>query len=133
MVRTEIQGRSHAKENHGQLAPPGKSRFREIEKIAELIERTKQEPSLLMEDVPQVLQNVVVPPNRNPLSNPEVKRAIADTEQALAGSGRLLVRKSGTEPTVRVMLEGDNQERIEVMAAELCQIIQRVAGMVKDE
>ncbi len=86
-----------------------------------------------MEIVPQVLQNVVVPPGRDLLANPEVQEAIADTEQALVGVGRLLVRKSGTEPIMRVMLEGDNQERIEEMATQLCQVIQRVAGMVKDE
>ena len=86
-----------------------------------------------MEIVPQVLQNVVVPPGRDLLANPEVQEAIADTEQALVGVGRLLVRKSGTEPIMRVMLEGDNQERIEEMATQLCQVIQRVAGMVRDE
>src|SRR5262245_17932845 len=54
MVRTESQGRVHAKENHGQLAPPGKSRFRNMEKIDELIDQTKHEPSMFIDDVPQV-------------------------------------------------------------------------------
>jgi hypothetical protein len=54
MFRTESQGRAHAKENHGQLAPPGKSRFRDVEKIDELIDQTKHEPSLRMDDVPRV-------------------------------------------------------------------------------
>ncbi len=54
MVRTESQGRAHARDNHGHLAPPGKSRFREEEKIDELIDRIKQEPAIRMDDVPQV-------------------------------------------------------------------------------
>ena len=54
MVRTESQGRVHARENHGQLAPPGKSRFRDEGKIGELIDQTKQGPLILMDDVPQV-------------------------------------------------------------------------------
>jgi hypothetical protein len=54
MVRTESQGRTHAKGNYGQFAPPGKSRFRNIEKIDELIDRTKYEPSMLIDDVPRV-------------------------------------------------------------------------------
>jgi hypothetical protein len=54
MLRTESQGRAHARDNHGQLAPPGKSRFREGERIDELIDRTKQEPSIRIDDMPQV-------------------------------------------------------------------------------
>ncbi len=105
-------------------------------KILELMASSRRPLSELitgMEIVPQVLQNVVVANDRDPLSHPEVKEAIAEAERTLAGSGRVLVRKSGTEPTVRVMLEGDNQERIEVMASELCQMIQRVAGLARDE
>ncbi|MEO5341379.1 MAG: phosphoglucosamine mutase [Magnetococcus sp. MYC-9] len=105
-------------------------------KILELMASSRRPLSALitgMESLPQVLQNVVVPPNKDPLSNPLVQAAIAETEQLLAGAGRLLVRKSGTEPIVRVMLEGDNQERIEEMAAELCRVIQRVVGMDRDE
>jgi hypothetical protein len=42
MIRTEDEGRAHAKENHGRQAPPGKSHFRDEEKMDELIDQTKQ-------------------------------------------------------------------------------------------
>jgi hypothetical protein len=54
MVRTETEGRAHAKENHGRQSPPGKSRFRDEDKMNEVIDQTKQEPSIIMENVPQV-------------------------------------------------------------------------------
>ena len=54
MVRTESEGRIHAKENHGRQAPPGKSQFRDEGKIDELIDQTKREPSITLNDVPQV-------------------------------------------------------------------------------
>jgi hypothetical protein len=54
MIRTEYQGRIHAKDNHGQQAPPGKSRFRSAKSIDQLIDDTKQEPSMQIDDAPQV-------------------------------------------------------------------------------
>lgn len=79
--------------------------------------------------VPQVLQNVIIPPGSDPLASRAIQDAIAQTEADLRGIGRVLVRKSGTEAKVRVMLEGDDQARIEAMAAALCQAIHRVTGM----
>jgi len=54
MVRTEQEGRAHAKENHGRQAPPGKSRFRDEGKMDELIDQTKQMPSVILDHLPQV-------------------------------------------------------------------------------
>jgi phosphoglucosamine mutase len=48
-----------------------------------------------------------------PLDNPGVKSAILDAEKRLNGSGRLLIRPSGTEPVIRVMGEGDNRDLVE--------------------
>ncbi len=48
-----------------------------------------------------------------PLDNPQVKSAILDAEKRLNGSGRLLIRPSGTEPVIRVMGEGDNRDLVE--------------------
>jgi phosphoglucosamine mutase len=81
-----------------------------------------------MRRMPQVLQNVRVKA-RVPLSEmPDIVRLIADVEQRLAGSGRLLVRYSGTEMLARVMVEGSDQAQIGAMAREIGEAIQRRVG-----
>lgn len=57
------------------------------------------------EPVPQLLKNLRYTPGSDPVHLPQVQKAIADAEARLAGNGRLLIRKSGTEPLVRVMAE----------------------------
>jgi len=73
----------------------------------------------VMERVPQVLVNVTLP-DRRPLNDlPKTKRAIALAEKALGKEGRVLVRWSGTEPKLRVMIEGPKHDRIEAMAQDI--------------
>ena len=79
--------------------------------------------------LPQVLKNVIIPTNSNPLAHDEVQDAINKAEKVLQGVGRVLVRKSGTEAKIRVMLEGDDQEHIETMALDLCKVIRQHAGI----
>jgi phosphoglucosamine mutase len=74
---------------------------------------------------PQVLVNVRVREKKDLHSVPEISAAMARVEERLAGQGRLLVRYSGTEPLLRVMLEGRNQQEIQTWAAE-------IAGKVKE-
>ncbi|MCR6735543.1 MAG: phosphoglucosamine mutase [Afipia sp.] len=64
------------------------------------------------EAMPQILKNVRYRTGK-PLDNPQVKSAILDAEKRLNGSGRLLIRPSGTEPVIRVMGEGDNRDLVE--------------------
>jgi phosphoglucosamine mutase len=81
-----------------------------------------------MRRVPQVLENVPVR-QRLPLGEmPEVQRMIADAESKLAGAGRLLVRYSGTEMCARVMVEGEDADKIGALAREIGAAIQRRAG-----
>jgi phosphoglucosamine mutase len=61
---------------------------------------------------PQVLLNVRVPETIDLAEVPSIAAAIARVESRLAGSGRLLVRYSGTEPLLRVMLEGKDRAQI---------------------
>ena len=73
----------------------------------------------VMDRVPQVLVNVTLP-KRRPLDElPKTTKAIALAEKALGKDGRVLVRWSGTEPKLRVMIEGPKHDRIEAMANDI--------------
>ena len=54
----------------------------------------------------------------------EIKKAIEDLEKEFAGNGRVLIRPSGTEPLVRVMIEGENQDYISQKANEIAKLIE---------
>jgi phosphoglucosamine mutase len=97
--------------------------------LAQMVETGKPLSELRsMRRVPQVLENVRVR-KRVPLGEmPDVQRMIADVEQRLAGTGRLLVRYSGTEMMARVMVEGEDNEQIETMAREIGAAIRKLAG-----
>jgi len=69
-----------------------------------------------MEKYPQKLINVRVSPHKYPLEVDEVKAAIQEAEEMLGDEGRILIRKSGTEPLIRVMTEGKDGEKIESVA-----------------
>jgi phosphoglucosamine mutase len=75
---------------------------------------------------PQVLVNVKTP-RKDVLQHPEIKQAVEEAERNLTGNGRLLIRPSGTEPLIRVMVEGDNQQRIEALAHQLADRIRQAA------
>lgn len=74
---------------------------------------------------PQVLVNANVANNakQKAMEDEAVQRAARAIEKSLQGKGRLLLRPSGTEPYIRVMIEGENQEEISRMAHELAQLI----------
>ncbi len=74
---------------------------------------------------PQLLKNVRQEPRV--LEMACVKKAIADAEQALLGRGRLLVRKSGTEPLIRVMAEGQDQALVEATVDAVCDAVAKAA------
>jgi phosphoglucosamine mutase len=73
--------------------------------------------------VPQKLENVRFAGGK-PLENDEVKAVVANAEQKLNGSGRILVRASGTEPLIRIMAEGDDEKLVS-------QVVKEIAGAVK--
>jgi len=77
---------------------------------------------------PQVLLNVRVREKANLQTIPDVAAVIARVEDRLGGSGRLLVRYSGTEPLLRVMLEGRNKNEIDRWAHEIADAVNQAIG-----
>jgi len=76
-----------------------------------------------MQRLPQWLENVRVGRKEGWEANPAVQAAIAHAESALAGQGRVLVRASGTEPLIRVMLEGADMVQLRTLAATIAEVI----------
>ncbi|WP_343116839.1 phosphoglucosamine mutase [Ostreiculturibacter nitratireducens] len=80
------------------------------------------------ETVPQLLKNVRYTHGTEPLSAETVKAAIAGAEARLNGSGRLLIRKSGTEPLIRVMAEGEDEVLLLSIVDDIIGAVGSVAG-----
>ena len=80
----------------------------------------------IMTVLPQALVNAMVPNHKKEsyMEYPEIAEAIAKLEEKFSGEGRVLIRPSGTEPKVRVMIEGKNQDEINKDAKELAELIQ---------
>jgi phosphoglucosamine mutase len=76
---------------------------------------------------PQVLVNVRTSIDSSWQSDPAVAAAVATAEQSLAGRGRVLLRASGTEPVIRVMVEGRERELVERLAAMIADAIRQSA------
>lgn len=88
---------------------------------------TLRELAAAVRSAPQVLVNVRVE-GSGVLEQPTIREAIAAAQERLGAEGRILVRASGTEPLVRVMIQGDDQAAIEAMAGELAQRIGAAAA-----
>ncbi len=84
------------------------------------------ELSKIMTVLPQALVNAKVPNHKKDhyMDYPEIASAIAKLEEMFAGEGRVLIRPSGTEPKVRVMIEGKDQALIDAEAKKLADLIQ---------
>lgn len=76
---------------------------------------------------PQVLVNVRLQDMIDPYSIPALVAEFEKAEQQLKGRGRLLIRKSGTEPVIRVMVEGDQQQEVEALANHLAEAVRAQA------
>ena len=99
----------------GRLANTGDGLLTAI-KVMEAITESKQPLSVLAQPMtmyPQVLKNVVVTDKDETLACPEVKAAVKKAEEELGSDGRVLLRKSGTEPLLRVMSEATTYELCE--------------------
>jgi phosphoglucosamine mutase len=72
---------------------------------------------------PQVLLNVNVSQKNYSLEKPNIQQAVKTVEQELGGKGRVLLRRSGTEPVIRIMVEGEIEEHVKQLAEHLANIL----------
>ncbi|UWQ39550.1 phosphoglucosamine mutase (plasmid) [Leisingera aquaemixtae] len=94
--------------------------------VLALLKETGEKASRLTRQftpVPQLLQNVRYAPGQNPLDQAAVQDAIRRGEAELNGSGRLLIRKSGTEPLIRVMGESMDEALLQAVVANVAQTV----------
>ena len=75
---------------------------------------------------PQVLVNVPIEQQVQAVDHPAIDSAVAEVEAELAGRGRVLLRPSGTEPLIRVMVEGENLDQVKTLADQLSDCVRRV-------
>jgi len=66
--------------------------------------------------------------NGSPLDDAKVKSTIDDANAKLGASGRVLVRKSGTEPLIRVMAEGEDEQVVRAVVRQIASVIEEVAA-----
>ena len=104
-----------------------------LQVLACLVEAEKpaSEVLRLFTPLPQLLKNIRVPAAVNAviLDDKRVKQAIAAGEDRLAGLGRVLIRRSGTEPLIRVMAEGENDAQVERVVDDIIAAIETAAGI----
>ena len=81
-----------------------------------------------MQKFPQRMINVPIRPGVEIMSQPTVQNAVRDAEQELNNKGRVLLRPSGTEPLIRVMVEGVELQQIETVAHHLAEIVKKEAN-----
>jgi phosphoglucosamine mutase len=97
-----------------------------LQVLAALVEAQAPASELLrqFEPVPQMLKNVRFNGGAEPLETDSVRKRIAAAEAELEGRGRRVIRKSGTEPLIRVMAEGDDPALVERLVDDICEAVQ---------
>ncbi|CAN5310651.1 phosphoglucosamine mutase [soil metagenome] len=110
-------------------ATTGDGTIAALQVLAALVEAGKPASEVLhrFDPVPQLLKNVRFGGGK-PLDDDEVKRVIAQAEKELTGSGRLVIRPSGTEPVIRVMAEGDDADQVRDVVDRICDSVAKAAA-----
>ena len=100
-----------------------------LQVLAALVEAKAPASALLrqFEPLPQLLKNVHFNGGSEPLETDSVRKRIAAAEAELEGRGRLVIRKSGTEPLIRVMAEGDDPHLVAKVVDDICEAVQSAA------
>jgi len=81
-----------------------------------------------MKKCPQRMINVPITPGLNVTDLPSVQEAVREAEETLADNGRVLLRPSGTEPLIRVMVEGGDKQQVDTVVQQLADVVQAEAG-----
>jgi phosphoglucosamine mutase len=99
-----------------------------LQVLAELVSSGRPAHQLLrlFDPLPQLLKNVRFSGGQ-PLDDEKVKKVIAEAEKALDGTGRLVIRKSGTEPLIRVMAEGEDETLVGEVVDRICDAVRKAA------
>jgi phosphoglucosamine mutase len=95
--------------------------------LAEMVRTGKPASSLTQNfaTVPQMLKNVRYAAGADPLGADVVQRVIAEAEARISGAGRILIRKSGTEPLIRVMAECEDEGMLTAVVDEIVAAVER--------
>jgi phosphoglucosamine mutase len=91
-------------------------------------ERPIDELARVMEPLPQVLYNVEVKEKKNLTEFAEIEKRIREIEKSLGNSGRILIRYSGTEPLLRIMVEGEDETKLHRFAQDLVELVKKHIG-----
>jgi len=91
-------------------------------------EKSLADLAAIMTPFPQVLFNLRVKKKKELSQIPEIHRKIKTIEQELEKTGRIVIRYSGTEPVIRLMLEGEKEDQIQRLGSDLSETIERVLG-----
>ena len=81
-----------------------------------------------MTKFPQTMINVRIATKVDISDNKAINQAVADAEQQLGDRGRVLLRASGTEPLIRVMVEGDDQQLVDRLVADIAKVVEEQVG-----
>lgn len=117
----------------GSHATTGDGLVAALQVLAEMIKRGQPASKVLrvFDPFPQLLRNIQVADKAladSLIVADSVARAVQDGEKRFAGKGRVLLRKSGTEPLIRVMAEGEDQDLVDSVVGDICDTIQRAAA-----
>jgi phosphoglucosamine mutase len=100
--------------------------------LVNIMKKTKKPLSVLSKELkkyPQELVNVKVTDKYKVMEYPEIKNVIEEVEKEMNGNGRVLVRPSGTEPLVRVMVEAPTEEECKFFVNKIADVVKKEMGM----
>jgi len=103
-----------------------------LSELAQVMSALPQILTNVRSALPQILTNVRVKQRVDLATIPEVKQVIEHCEEQLGKSGRVLIRYSGTEPLLRIMLEGESAAQIKQLAGEIVAAVETHLGGVKE-
>jgi phosphoglucosamine mutase len=89
--------------------------------------RSLAELAAPMAKYPQVLENVRLVRKMDPAKSPAIQEAVVQAEKRLGGNGRIVLRPSGTEPLIRVMVEGSDEKLVRELASSLAAVVASAA------